>query len=210
METKICSRCREEKCLSEFYVDRHSGLPVNPCIVCKKANAHNQKNVDDKISTVESERWVIERLARVGIHALPGKALSHYYCDVVAWGCVGIEVKSSSFHLDDGHEYFHFGFTHKQKSRGILGQVVVLVCRDVGYNTFHVFPATHPMFYNDDGNLKRAVTYTPMRSKSGKPSALTDEMMDEAEDRWELVEEVRQQIRRRLMPPLFGDLDLTP
>lgn len=160
-----------------------------------KARSKRQKPVDRKISVVPSEGEVITQLLSNGIPALPGKALHQQWADVIAWGCVLIEVKSSAL---DGRQ-FSFGFSHDQRNGKLRGDLVVLVCRYEDKNTFHVFPSNHPMFYGKNGKLKTGVSFTPERNKQGPRSVLTDEMMADAENRWQFVEDYRLKIAARLM-----------
>jgi len=184
MKTKVCSKCHKEKSLSQFY--QRGKYFLNECIDCVKARTARQRKVDKKISTVPSEMWVMERLAKEGIPALTGKASSHQHCDIVAYGCVGIEVKSSRAYKNKG-DGFMFMFTPRQVKQGPRGKLIVLVCCDDGLTTFHVFPSDHPMFFNENGKRRQSISYTPLRKTNKRTTYLTDEMMDAAEENWELV-----------------------
>lgn len=192
---RICVACKQPKDLSEYYPRGTSGYLCSECKDCMKARSKRQVSVDRKISVVPSEGDVITQLHVNGVPALPGKALHQQWADVIAWGCVLIEVKSSS--LND--RQFTFAFTASQRNGKLRGDLIVLVCRYEDKNTFHVFPSNHPMFYGKNGKLKTSVNWTPDRNKQGKPSVLTDEMMVDAENRWQMVEDYRQRIAARLM-----------
>jgi hypothetical protein len=160
-----------------------------------KARSKRQKPVDRKVSVVPSEGDVITQLLSNGIPALPGKALHQQWADVIAWGCVLIEVKSSA--LSD--RQFSFGFSHDQRNGKLRGDLIVLVCRYDDKNTYHVFPSSHPMFYGKTGKLKTGVNWTPQRKPNGKPSVVTDDMMSAAENKWQMIEDYRLKIAARLM-----------
>lgn len=180
-----CRVCKELKPHSEFY-ERGKDDPrrdFSICKHCKREQSKRQQVIDKKISTVPSENLVIARLSAEGIPVLPGKAFSHQRADIVAYGCILIEVKSSRLH--DGKFQFHF--SNVQRKHGIRGEIVVLVCRHDNADTFHIFPANSPMFYNPNGRLKHGLTYTPNRSNAGRPVIVTDHMMKQAEDNWNLV-----------------------
>jgi|GEM_PF-6933178 len=179
----------------EFYT--RSGMPhlrQSYCIECFKKRSAEQNLVPRHISTVESERKLIEHLATFGIPALPGKALAHAYADVVAWGCVLLEVKAAQL-----VGRFHFGFTPVQQILGLRGHLLVLVCDYGDKETFHCFDAKDARFYHPSGMLKTGTTYTPNRKNAGKTAVFTPDGMQESEDKWELIEDQRQRVRLSLL-----------
>lgn len=192
---KQCINCKEFKDLSEYYKRGDSGYLCSECKTCMKARSKRSQKVDRKVSMVASESEVIEQLHLNGIPALPGKALHHQWADVIAWGCVLIEVKSSSL-IDRS---FFFAFSYSQRNGKLRGDLVVLVCRYENKNTYHVFNATHPMFYDKDGKLKFGVSWTPDRHGNGRPAVVTDMMMAKAENRWQMIEDYRLKLSARLM-----------
>jgi hypothetical protein len=188
-----CSACKQEKARSEFYPRGNSGYVTSECKVCMKLRSKNTHKVDRKVSLVQSENDVIEALTRIGIPALPGKALHQQWADVIAFGAVLIEVKSSK----DRSGQYGFNFTHSQRHGKLRGDIVVLVCKD-DENSFHVFPSNHPMFFMKNGKMRSTLTYTPNRKNGGRKSVLTDAMMAEAQDNWQLVHDYLRQISDRL------------
>jgi len=140
-------------------------------------------------SGVVHEQELINKLASVGIPALPGKALAHKWADVIAWGCVMIEVKLATF---DGRSY-SWTFTPKQSGDGVRGHIIVLMTYNHGYD-YHVFGAYESIFYNDDGNLKTGVMWTPNRSNVGREAALTDKIMHFAKRQWVVINNARDDI----------------
>lgn len=189
---KTCVDCGKEKPLSDFYT--RSGLPhlrLAWCKPCHVKRARKQKVVPRHVSTVESETRLIEYLWRLGIPAMPGKAMAHEYADVVAWGCVMIEVKSSRY---GGHSY-NFNFTPLQQTRGLRGHVLVLATIDDDNEyQFHFFRSSLATFVFDELGLKSGVSYTPARTPRGKASVLTEEMMMAAKDRTPIIDDVRDEI----------------
>lgn len=192
-----CSKCHAVKLLSEFYPRPGGKYVTSECKECMKARSRNQVAVDKKVALVPSEAGVIVELHKRGIPALPGKALHQQWADVIAFGCVLIEVKSS---LLNHRGTFNFAFTASQRSGKLRGDLVVLVCKhDDGENTFHVFTANEPFLYGEDGKLKMAVSWTPARGRQGRPSVVTDGMMEAARNRWSLVDDYLARIQQRLM-----------
>lgn len=196
--SRKCSTCKQIKSVTEFYTrGKHSPYYCAECKDCMKLRSRNQRRVDRKVSVVPSEGDVIHELLRQGIPALPGKALAQQWADVIAFGAVLIEVKSSKLHKGQ----FNFAFTPHQQRGRIRGDLVVLVCRHETGNTFHVFPSSHPMF-RKEGKVRFMVTWTPNRKRSGRRSVLTDAMMAEAENNWQLVHDYLKRISDRLR---FGE-----
>jgi hypothetical protein len=188
-DTVICDRCGLPKPRSEYYT--RSGMPhliLNGCKECRKAAERAKAGIprDPHAVHTPSEAWVIERLKSVGIPALPGKALHYAHADVVAFGCVLIEVKSSTL----THGMFRFPFTPIQYKSRIRGDLIVLVC-DYGDNkTFHVLSTGHDIFFDAKGNRKTAVHFVPGQMaavKHARRHVLVQPIMDAAQDKWALV-----------------------
>lgn len=192
---RICTACHQPKELSEYYPRPGGKYLCAECKDCMKARSKRQTKVDKKVSTIATENDVITELAKLGIPALPGKALSHQWADVVAFGCVLIEVKSATLHH---FRSFDFGFTASQQAGKLRGDIIVLVCKYDTVNTFHVFPSSASFFRNEDGKLKTAVAWTPNRKFQGRPAVLTDDMMSAAKDNWDIVERYLTKVSAKL------------
>jgi hypothetical protein len=194
-DTVICDRCHVPKPRSEFYT--RSGAPHlihQGCKECRRAAERAKKSTprNNHTTFTPSEAWVIERLKSQGIPALPGKALHYVDADVVALGCVLIEVKSS---LPKAFG-FQFMFTPKQYLERIKGELIVLVCNYGDRQTFHVFSADAPFFYNANGTHKTGVAFIPgtlAPTRHKRRAILTQPLMDEAEDRWSMVWDILKQ-----------------
>lgn len=197
-EFKACNTCKQIKSLNEYY--RHGKYYMGECKECAKARTRSHPRWDRRQSSIESEMSVLSQLNRMGIPALPGKTLSHQYADIIAHGCLQIEVKSSRNYGNDIHSEFQFAFTPKQRRDGIRGDLIVLVCRWIDKYTYHVFPTLHPAFFLPTGERKTAVGWHKNKHPAGRKSdtALTDDLMEMAQDNWALVEQYRQKIVERL------------
>lgn len=191
--SKVCSGCKKTLPISEFYKRSNQTDTLNPsqyageCKSCVKARNHDPKPIAKQVPYALSEQWGIKYLHSKGIPALPGKALSFAWVDVIAFGCVRVEVKYST--LLEG-EHFKFTLTPGQKKRGLLGDVVMLVCDYGTRATFHLFLPSFPAFYIND-KLKTGFHFTPGALKARKFGAtrvvMTQPMMDSAQDNVRLI-----------------------
>lgn len=192
-----CYGCGAAKPAEDFY--RRSGTDgyLTECKDCMKARGKTfaQRRVPDDVSTVATENDVIAMLAAYGIPAIPGKALAQKWVDIVAWGCVNIEVKSATM----SGKQFRFRMTPKQKAGDVRGDLIVLVCKFEDRQTYHVFRADDPIFFRG-GKRREMIGYTfhAKHRKSGVRggvplSPLTDERMNQARDAWRFVEVVRRE-----------------
>ncbi len=220
--TRVCSACQQEKSFSEFYLRSeqiHSGNPptlpghvTSECKVCMNARS-KAKRMDSRKSLGPhraTEELVIKALARQGIPALAGKVFISAYpnVDVVAWGCVMIEVKWAKLDVYRGVEKFKFNATPTQKRKGFSAHLIILVCEYVPDEyTYHVFPVEHPVFYKD-GHTKTGWTFTPGAYEAKKHGnnrmVMTQPLMDEFQDRWGLVQAKRLLIGEALYQQNLG------
>lgn len=190
-----CSKCQLSKDLSEFYPRPGGKYLCAECKDCMKLRSKVQTKVDKKVAVVASEAEVITELHKQGIPALPGKALSQQWADVIAYGCVLIEVKSAYRHY---RGCYQFGFTPSQRAGKLKGDLVVLVCKNDTGNTYHVLQASNPVFYHE-GQLKTAVAWTPGAKHKGRFISLNDEIMYAAQNNWDLVERHLVKIQNKLI-----------
>lgn len=199
LDKKRCTKCRMTKPVAEFY--ERSGLPgvyQSQCKDCYKARSKSQTKWTRKsnmnISSVRGENMVIEELKRNGIYAEAGKTNAHLYVDVVAWGCIHIEVKYGV----GGDGDWRFTLTPKQQQRGFLADFVVLVIEDEGGAHFYLLDPDDDVFFTSaTGERKRksALTYVAGRTQQKKHSesyaALTESKLMEAENQWHRINELR-------------------
>jgi len=180
------------KPLGEYYQRKgmRDGL-YSWCKACHRTIARQYKATSRRIPGHPSEQTAIDALKAQGIFAVPGKATIWPNIDVVAWGCVRIEVKTSGLNGNS----FRFGLGYKTKRRWHDCDIVLLICHwPEEPPTFHLFRATQPAFFNTDGTLKNGVSWTPNRHHRGPRNGVTldDVMMHQGRDRWALVEEYRR------------------
>ena len=167
---------------------------TSECKECMRKRYRDTSKRDYKQPKNEWEEYVINALHNEGIPALPGKAIrtSKTWSDIVAFGCVEIEVKSSSLtQKNKWSPSYKFTFTPSQIKRGLVADCVILICSDVG--SIHLFTADNPVFYID-GKLKGTITYTPdskwnWGDDKGR-AVMTKAMMDEAANNWQVIRDV--------------------
>lgn len=187
---------------SEFYKLRGTRDGLQPiCKECHKAECavrykkNPRQQWRNRAGSV-TEKMTVDRLRSFGIYAAPGKCSEYTWVDVVAWGCVRIEVKHATLNKRGSYQ-FHMGYKRgEEKDRSDL---VVLILLDL-QPRFFVFRSSDPVFYHEDGTTKRSVNYAPDGNgpKKAQGVSLATEIMSEAEDRWELVEEKRQEVIDKL------------
>ena len=192
---RTCAKCQLPKDLSEYYPRPGGKYLCAECKDCMKLRSKVQVKVDKKVAVVASEAEVITELHKQGIPALPGKALSQQWADVIAYGCVLIEVKSAQRHY---RGCYQFAFTPSQRAGKLKGDLVVLVCKMETGNTYHVLHASNPVFYHE-GQLKTAVAWTPGAKHKGRFVSLNDDIMYAAQNNWDLVEGHLVKIQNKLM-----------
>lgn len=207
--SKVCTRCQCVKPVSEFYERRGGGHNswCKPCM--KELSIINAKRprLNAWESRVHSENVALAKLASVGIWAQPGKSCSAPHVDVVARGCVQIEVKYARLSQDRGGQ-FTFQTTPSQGQDGLRADLVMLVCdyEDERGRTYHLMAADDDVFYMhpddpDNRRLKTGVTYKPGRTNhkhEGNRVLLTDELMKSSQDAWWMIDDVRAEIEYRL------------
>lgn len=190
--SKICSACQCLKPLSEYYKRSYSNSVTSECKECMKKRSVGKwhKNEDYMKSLVMSEELAIAFLHRNGIPALPGKALRQSHVDVIAFGCVHIEVKYAPFEVDRTVKKFTFKVTPSQQKNGFRAEVVILICGYDDHMTYHLFDAKDPVFYMH-GRVKTGFTFTPGSFEAKKHGnnrvVMTQPMMNAAEDKVSLV-----------------------
>lgn len=208
---KKCGACNQVKSLEAFYW--RSGFnknnpPTQPghyqveCKDCMLERSRNQVRVSKLTSLVPSETLAIQKLNSVGIPALPGKAVSAADVDVVAYGCVWIEIKYGKHVGNHGEQVFKFSATPKQQERGFLADLVMLICEySPDKITYHLFDAKHPVFYMHD-RLKVGWQFTVGAMEAKKHGnnrvVMTQPLMDAAQDAFWLIEQRLSEIKEQL------------
>jgi len=188
--SKVCARCKILLPLSEYYF--RNGKPHSYCKECIAKTASEHRPLAQQIPKDVSEIAAIDYLKSHGIPSLPGKALNFSWVDVITFGCIRIEVKSSKLFTDKKYNHFKWTVSSTQIERGILADLIMLMCRYDDKTTFHLFRPDCEAFY-DNGKRKTGFSYRigatiPMRHHKGRP-IMTAAMMDEAKDRTLLIYE---------------------
>lgn len=206
LSSKECRMCGETKPISEFYTNTHrpDGY-LNVCKPCHRirsaeaAKRRQERNRQPLASSGElAEVMVVQELAKYGI---PSQRSTRHtanaiYTDVLAWGCVRIEVKSSSLSIKDGRYAYKFSF-HPDVSVGENNaNLIALIMLDV--SEFYVFPFNHPVFicvsnkYGRAGQRKAELSYrVGARPITSPETYLTEQLLNNFKGRWDLVEDYR-------------------
>jgi hypothetical protein len=191
---KYCPKCDKVKPLSEFYPSKQN--KDGRLTYCKTHHKEICAIYKVRGSVPHFNEAEVKRLLNnQGIYTIFGKNDNQSkWVDLVSWGCVHIEVKSSKYRRN-GYSWATGNTIDK-----IRGHVVVLC----GVNSdYYVFPSSHPIFYDNEGLLKDRIIYRydrdlkTARNRSGK--ALSDEDMLPYLNRWELIEDIRRKISEDLM-----------
>lgn len=185
---KHCTSCDQTKPDAEFYSNRarKDGLSVY-CRPCHRAATQRSKKGKRIILFREELHPGTELgkkyLALHGIPSLPGMAAGMPFVDLVAWGCVPIEVKTA--HPVAGSRY-SWGFTDRQLEREFLGEVVMLIAID-GEDNHRVFVVP-----GSDRRLRKSI-------QTGRVTVALDSYdkrsywpwLEKFEDRYTIIEEMR-------------------
>lgn len=195
--TKKCSHCNLVKPSSDFYRVSYARHRLGQyCIECTKLIANTNRH-PAKYTTND---LLVCKLNSLGIVAFRGYKPAFSHIDVVAWGCVRIELKASNFNK---YGHYHFSLTPKQKQVGWLADVVILMLDPYAdTESCHVFMANDPVFYAE-GKLKAGLTYTPnadaeIAQQGGRRNPLNDQLMESAKNKWGIIEEMRLCIASKL------------
>lgn len=210
--TDVCARCKKPKDPSEFYARSGGKGHLSECKACMKARNQDHTQLPPTQPRDATEIVAIDYLKRRGVHALPGKAVKTSWCDVVAWGAVGIEIKWGCLTSSGTRIEWTFNTTPVQRKRGFVGHLVMLICdpKDGSDPTFHIFRKDDPVFYiwrdgEPEPRLKTGLTYFRGRKEALKHGdnrvVMTDAMMDMAQDNISLIWQTMAEISRQLMVP---------
>ena len=191
--TKTCPKCGKEKTLSEYYKKR-SGAYESYCKPCHRERTSTYEIKPVTVAGEAHEQKAIALLRKKGIYAVPGKASNLYAnLDVLAWGCVRIEVKYG-YHDAGG---FCWRFTPKQVEQGIQGDIVILIAPFDSGDQYYLLPASNPIFYiNGINQLKTGVKWQVGSTRTN--TVVTDGMMALHRDNWQLIEQYRQNFVKKL------------
>lgn len=187
---KLCKSCETVKPLTEFY--RRGGTDdkrTTSCTECLKKYAAGvyargaNKGASRSLPGQPGEALLIETLIANGVYAAPGKSSVWKYVDVVAWGCIRIEVKQSSASRE-GRYTFQFPQNRKHTNVDLVALIPML---PTGPEFFLLEPS-HPIFTTRNNQKNLVIQYTP-GVRWGK-RATVDEMQLQR-NAWHLIEESR-------------------
>lgn len=138
METKVCSDCKQEKPVSQYYKHVGTGNPFKRCKTChaKKTSRYNNSQPP------ESEKNIVSWLASHGIPAMHGKHIrgtQFKHTDVVAFGCLKVECKKAN-------KRNRIHFSKKQRETRYHADIVIIETTDISYL---VYPISYSGFYRD-------------------------------------------------------------
>lgn len=194
---KVCRDCKEKKPLTDFYRQDNTSDGHTPR--CKTCHNQEMTKYAKKDARTKAGHWaeelVVDRLTSMGVFAVPGKRTTMKWVDVVAWGCVTIEVKSSKI----GSFGYRFDMS-SQFRRNKISDIVVFVPEDT--KTCHLFLGTDPVLYRPDGSIKKNVIHN-IRGVNHIDNPLTHEMLQMALNNWRLIEDRRQAISEELINGSF-------
>ena len=213
---KPCNGCHQVKPFAEFYVrptfgtlDKPAVEPghlVSECIACMKERGKTPKRLEPWESRVPTEQIAIDYLTSKGIWTTTGKMTNAPDVDLACLGAVWVEVKHCHVRHRGYTSTFMFNMTPSQQKRGFLAHVVMLICEyDDGRLTYHLLPASHPVFYKNDGkSMKSAVSHTVGKRKAstrgkGYKHQITQQLMDEWQDDVGLIWSWMVRIREALV-----------
>lgn len=153
------------------------------CKTCTKARAGTYDNIP---KGRPNEVLLVNYLLRRGVFADVGAKFKGYkLADVVAWGCVTIEMKYSW----SDEERHKFQFTPRQQRLNGAGvDVICLATEGMGEIEYHFFDAKDPFFYKG-GKLKAGISYAPHANRRfSTKEVLMPDMMDKALDNLSIIE----------------------
>jgi hypothetical protein len=194
---KLCRLCNGSFPATSEHFYQHSeskdGLHGH-CKACAKKRA---RTYDNKPKGRPNEILLVNHLLKHNVFADVGAKFKIYkLADVVAWGCVTIEMKYSWSEI----EKHKFQFTPRQlKLNGAGVDVICLTTDGMGEMEYHFFDAKDPFFYAG-GKLKHSVSYQPYAKwrVEGK-EVLTPDMMDKARNDTSVIECYRLLAVQRLI-----------
>lgn len=207
-EKRCRGKCGKIKPYSEFHVRSGYGTSEKPatmdghflteCKNCMRVRGNHKSVVPPWESLVKAEQLAIDYFFARGIWATTGKMTNAPVVDLTCWGVVWVEVKHAKLRHKGRRDSFDFTTSVTQQERGLLAHVVLLVCEyPDGCFKYHLFYADDPVFSKANGSLKSGFSFVPGKMKPSKQgrgtvNQLTQDIMDAAENRVEIIEQWRQ------------------
>lgn len=197
--TKTCSACGDTKPLSDYYIYTSSKKIMPICKVCHRGRNKKYQPVPADSCGVAHQNDLIRILRSMGIYASPGKSSEYVHADVVAWGCVRIEVKLGASIDKCKPHIWRFAFTEKQANGGLVADLIAFMCPnglDVGGYTCYLIEPTCPELYRD-GKFKPVLTINLGKHRKSRQDGrrpLSPELLNSHRDNWQVIEEKRLMI----------------
>jgi len=207
--TKLCRVCGAEKSLSEYYINTSNKKPMDRCKSCHRARNKKYQPVPADTCGVAHQNEFINILRSRGIYASPGKSSEYAHADVVAWGCVRIEVKHGESIDKYSPRTWKFRFTEKQANGGLVADLIALMCPNgigKGYTCYLISP-DYPELYRD-GKFKPVVTInigTHRKPARGDWGSLTPEMLSVHRENWQVIEQIRMEVAGHYQQKASGE-----
>lgn len=207
--TKTCSVCGADKPLSDYYIWASNKKPMPHCKKCHTTKSNSHAPIPADRCGVAHQNEFIDILRSRGIYASPGKSSEYAHADVVAWGCVRIEVKHGESIDKYSPHTWKFRFTEKQANGGMVADLIALMCPNgigKGYTCYLISPDC-PELYRD-GKFKPVVTINigthrkPARDGKG---SLTLDLLNAHRENWQVIEQIRTEVAGRYQLKASGE-----
>lgn len=201
----LCQTCGDEKSIIEFH--KRNGKPFPDCKLCYNIDRLGYVPKNRDIVSNQWEALVINKLRDLKIYAAPGKCSEWKWVDVIAWGCVKIEVKFSNLNIRGRYE---FNFSKKQQANGLDSDLIILVTEsEPGEISFYLFQSDEPRFYDQSGRLKQVSHYYPNPKKHQDPKRFfTNAIMEISKDCWWMIDQIREEKVQHGFPPMTNERNL--
>jgi len=173
----------------------------NRCKACydpiRRANERISTTKEQMLSSGHPEEFtLIELLGQRGIFVTNGRSSTFSNVDLVAWGCVPIELKTA---MPTKQGTYIFKFSPKQCQLGLPDGLVAL--RFGNIDAYHVFRSDNPMFY-ENGKLRHSISF------AGDPPSrwgISSFEMNEARNAWHLIEQKRLETIDKLITRYYTE-----
>lgn len=199
--TKTCSVCGVEKPLSDYYIWTSNKKYMAQCKKCHQTRSKKYSPLPADRCGNEHQNALIDILRSRGIYASPGKSSEYAYSDVVAWGCVRIEVKFGESLGSSNPSIWKFRFTERQTNGGLVADLIALMCpagSGKGYTCYLIDPSC-PELYRG-GRFRPTFTInlgTHRKNRTDGRLPLSSELLNTHRDNWQVIEQKRLEIAER-------------
>lgn len=204
---QICKTCQVEKDFDkDFYVAVCASGRDSTCKECRKLQSRQRKLANKGKPKKHNihEQAFIEACHEHGVYAVQATDTRHKFCDVVAWGCVRIEVKHPDT-VDDNH--YSWRFTVNQARKRLPADIIVLVTEHLGETKYHFFNPLHPIFFNPDQTRKIGLSYVVERERDYHTqygALITPDILNMHRDAWQTIENTRLEKSKQLRQQTVG------